>query len=124
MPVQYLEGQNGGAGIGDPSMYQMVPVGQFLTSYTFATGISSSLYPYTHYVQITRTLNGSDVVVDGAVVSGYRTVGNYQVADWQISEGSHYAVSAAPFGIVGIGYAGVTSYAYPGGMNLSVLNPQ
>ena len=123
LPVQYLEGENGGGGIGDPSMYQMVPVGQFLSAYAFATGISSN-YPYTHYVQVTRTLNGPDVLVDGAVVSGYRTVGNYQVADWQISEGSHFATSAAPFGITSIGYADVTSYAYPGGMNLLELNPQ
>ena len=37
-------GENGGAGIEDPSMYQMVPVGQFLSAYAFATGISSN-YP-------------------------------------------------------------------------------
>jgi hypothetical protein len=123
LPVQYLEGENGGGGIGDPSMYQMVPVGQFLSAYSFATGISSN-YPYTHYVQVTRAINGPDVLVDGAIVSNYRTVGSYEVSDWQVSEGSHFATSAAPFGITSIGYADVTSYAYPGGMNLLELNPQ
>ena len=57
-------------------------------------------------------------------MTGYRTIGNYQVADWVVSEGSHFATSSAPFGITSIGYAGVTSYAYPGGMNLLDLNPQ
>ncbi|MGB1699906.1 MAG: IgGFc-binding protein, partial [Nannocystaceae bacterium] len=123
LPVQYLEGQDGGAGTGDPSMYQIVPVGQFLSAYAFATGVSTN-YVYTHYVQVTRTLNGPEVLVDGTIVTGYRTIGNYQVADWIVSEGSHFATSSAPFGITSIGYAGVTSYAYPGGMNLLELNPQ
>jgi hypothetical protein len=123
MPVQYLEGENGGAGTGDPSMYQMVPVGQFLNAYTFATGVSSS-YTYTHYVQVTRTAGGADVLVDGVTVTNYRTVGNYEVSDWPVTEGSHFATSTSPFGITGIGYASVTSYAYPGGMNLLLLNPE
>ena len=37
MPVQYLEGEQGGAGTGDPAMYQMVPTEQFLDRYAFAT---------------------------------------------------------------------------------------
>ena len=56
------------------------------------------------------------------VVTDYRTVGNYEVADWPISEGSHFATSIQDFGITGIGYASVTSYAYPGGMRLKVLD--
>ena len=120
MPVQYLEGQNGGAGTGDPSMYQMVPTEQFLSSYAFVTGTNYNQ----HYAQIIRPVGGADVLVDGDTVTGYYTVGDYEVADWSISEGAHFATSADPFGVIQIGYTPVTSYAYPGGLRLKVINPQ
>lgn len=120
MPVQYLEGQNGGANTGDPASYQMVPVEQFLDRYVFVTGIGYN----PNYVQVVRTAGGPDVLVDGAVVGGYYAVGNYEVADWPIAEGTHLAESAAQFGIYQVGYTGVTSYAYPGGLRLKVINPQ
>lgn len=120
LPVQYLEGQNGGAGTGDPAMYQMIPVEQFLDRYAFATGTNYNL----HYAQIIRVKGGPDVFVDGVAVSGYYTVGNFEVADWKIGEGGHLAESVDPFGILNIGYTGVTSYAYPGGTRLKIINPQ
>ncbi|MBK8263312.1 MAG: IgGFc-binding protein [Nannocystis sp.] len=121
MPVQYLESQTCGAGTGDPAMYQMIPVEQFLPSYAFATGTGN--YPL-NYVQIIRQKGGADVTVDGVVVTGYYTIGNYEVADWKINLGSHFAESEQAFGIVGVGYSDATSYAYPGGLKLAVINPQ
>ena len=120
LPVQYLEGQNGGAGTGDPAMYQMIPVEQFLDRYAFATGTNY----VNHYAQIIRVKDGPDVLVDGVVVTGYYTVGNFEVADWKIGEGGHLAESVDPFGILNIGYTPVTSYAYPGGTRLKIINPQ
>ena len=120
MPVQYLGSQNGGASTGDPSMYQMVPVEQFLKSYAFVTGTN---YPQ-HFVQIIRESGGADVVVDGQTVDGYYQVGDYEVSDFSISEGSHFATSDDAFGIVGIGYSQATSYGYPGGLRLQTINPQ
>src|SRR5690606_28214464 len=117
LPVQYLESETGGAGTGDPAMYQMIPVEQFLDRYAFATGTGYS----PNYVQVIRQLNGADVVVDGVTVTGYYTVGQYEVSDWTISTGGHLAESAQPFGIVSLGYTGVTSYAYPGGMKLQII---
>lgn len=118
--MQYLESQNGGAGTGDPSTVQMVPVEQFLTAYAFATGTG-----YTqNYVQVVRAAGGPDVLVGGVVVDGYVLVGDYELADWAIDEGNHFATSATPFGIINLGYTEVTSYAYPGGMKLAVINPQ
>ena len=64
------------------------------------------------------------LLVDGDTVTGYYTVGDYEVADWSISEGAHFATSADPFGVIQIGYTPVTSYAYPGGLRLKVINPQ
>ena len=121
LPVQYLESQTCGAGTGDPAMYQMIPVEQFLNSYAFATGTGN--YPL-NYVQIIRQAGGADVTVDGQTVTGYYTVGEYEVADWKINVGSHYTESADPFGIVSVGYSNATSYAYPGGLRLKVINPQ
>jgi hypothetical protein len=120
MPVQYLEGEQGGAGTGDPASYQMVPVEQFLDRYVFVTGIGYN----PNYVQVVRKTGGPDVLVDGAVVNGYYAVGAYEVADWKISAGTHLAESDAQFGIYQVGYTGVTSYAYPGGLRLKVINPQ
>jgi hypothetical protein len=120
LPVQYLEGTDGGAGTGDPAMYQMIPVEQFLERYAFATGTGYT----THYAQIIRLKSNPDVLVDGAVVGGYYAVGDYEVADYKISEGAHLAESDAPFGIINVGYTNVTSYAYPGGLRLEVINPQ
>ncbi len=120
LPVQYLEGTNGGAGTGDPAMYQMVATEQFLDRYAFVTG--SGYDP--NYAQIIRAKGNPDVFIDGVVVTGYYAVGDYEVSDWKISEGPHLAESDAPFGIINVGYTNVTSYAYPGGMKLEVINPQ
>lgn len=120
LPVQYLESQTAGAGTGDPSTVQMIPVEQFLNRYVFATGIG-----YTeNYVQIIRAAGGAAVTVDGVQVAGFTAIGAYELADWEIAEGSHSAESADPFAIVNIGYTDFTSYAYPGGMKLDVITPQ
>ncbi|EDM81947.1 hypothetical protein PPSIR1_05753 [Plesiocystis pacifica SIR-1] len=120
LPVQYLEGQSGGAGTGDPSMYQMVPTEQFLDAYAFVTGTN-----YTqHYAQIVRPAGGADVTVDGQTVTDFYTVGAWEIADFAVSEGAHFATSEQPFGVTQVGYTSVTSYAYPGGLKLAVINPQ
>ena len=75
-------------------------------------------------MQVVRDKGGADIKVDGAVVNGYYTIGDYEVADWKISEGTHLAESDSPFGIYQVGYTNVTSYAYPGGLRLKVINPQ
>jgi len=120
LPVQYLEGTDGGAGTGDPAMYQMVATEQFLDRYAFVTG--NGYNP--NYAQIIRAKGNPDVLVDGVVVTGYYAVGEYEVADWKIAQGAHLAESESPFGVINVGYTNVTSYAYPGGMKLAVINPQ
>jgi hypothetical protein len=120
LPVQYLASQNAGAGTGDPAMMQAVPVEQFLSRYVFVTGSGYS----EHYAQVIRPVGAADVQVDGTTVTGYYTVGGYEIADWPVSEGAHAAVGTTPFGIMQVGYTGVTSYAYPGGMQLLSINPQ
>jgi hypothetical protein len=120
MPVQYLEGQTGGGNTGDPSMIQSVPTEQYLDAYAFVTGTNYDV----HYVQVIRPNGGADVFIDGNLVGGYYAVGNYQVADVSTGQGAHFANSAQPFGIIQVGYTEATSYGYPGGMKLEVINPQ
>ncbi len=119
MPVQYLAGR-AVAGTGDPSMYQAIPVEQYLRRYVFATGTGYDV----HYAQITRAAGAADVEVDGVTVDGFYPVGDFEVADFEISEGAHVADSAGAFGVSVIGYKAATSYAYPGGLGLAVINPQ
>ena len=59
----------------------------------------------------------------GVEVTGFEAVGAFEVADWPIAEGAHVASSEDPFGIIQVGYTGVTSYAYPGGLALGFINP-
>ncbi len=156
MPVQYLQSKRfdeyaptapgiiepaeESTQIGDPAMYQMVPVEQFLSRYVFATALN---FP-NNYVQVIRTAAGPDVVLDGAAIDSvlYLPVGSgFEIADVLIEEGAHLIESDAPFGIVQVGYSGpgidekcelteeyldpmtglpdqpcYSSYAYPGGM--------
>jgi hypothetical protein len=96
-----------------------VPAEQFLPRYVFITGTG-----YTeNYAQIIKPQGSAAVTVDGVVVDGYYDIGDYEVADWPISEGAHIADSDDPFGVIQVGYTGVTSYAYPGGLALGFINP-
>jgi hypothetical protein len=156
MPVQYLQSQRwasdpdgDGPGqpepefeftnIGDPSMYQMVPVEQFLTRYVFVTALNFPI----NYVQVIREAGAADVILDGEVIDAadFDAVAGYEVADVLIEEGAHVIDSDEPFGIIQVGYSlnvidencrledeyidpvtgdytleCLSSYAYPGGM--------
>ena len=117
--VQYVTGQDAfGAGTGDPAMMTAVPVEQFLKKYVLLTPSGYSQ----DYVQIIRP-GVVDVFLDGAPVpaGSFYTVGTYQVADVQVAPGVHSLESAEAFGIMGVGYTGVTSYAFPGGLALNDL---
>ncbi|MCX4242230.1 IgGFc-binding protein [Paraliomyxa miuraensis] len=141
MPVQYLQGSRfqenpaESTEIGDPAMYQMVPVEQFLNRYVFSTGLGFDF----HYVQVIRQIGGPTVFLDNMSVNGYSPVNDtWEVANFPISEGPHVIDSGAPFGIVQIGYSSNepsencdntvdpqpichASYAYPGGMKSEVI---
>jgi hypothetical protein len=118
---QYVSGQNAfNAGTGDPAMITAVPVEQWLSRYVLLTPSG-----YTQdYVQIIRATQ-DDVMLDGQPVpaNSFYAVGAYQVADVKVSAGTHVLTSNAQFGIVGVGYTGVTSYGYPGGLGLKVISP-
>ncbi|MCA9714687.1 MAG: IgGFc-binding protein, partial [Myxococcales bacterium] len=144
MPVQYIAGAqeltwDEGSPIGDPSMYAMVPVEQYLKRYAFTTGQGYR----DNYVQIVHRKGGAPVYVDDVEVTGYTELGpegdevpgleveTYEIVSWPVNDGAHFAQSDDKFGITNIGYAdpnfetkvGFASYAYPGGMALEVIAP-
>ncbi|MCA9706700.1 MAG: IgGFc-binding protein [Myxococcales bacterium] len=152
MPVQYLQsafvsGEPSGESttLGDPSMVQSVPVEQFLSRYVFSTGRN---YPF-NYVQIIRQRNSAAVYLDdgNATISipdgEFMPVNQtYEVANYEIDEGTYIVESNVPFGIVQMGWTideatpncnpenplpgqeniCYASYAYPGGMKSERIN--
>jgi hypothetical protein len=130
MPVQYLVGSKAAGGIGDPAMYQMIPIEQFLDRYVFATGKGYEK----NYAQVIRVKGKADVKINDNVVTGYYLINavnglQYEVADVLLPPGEgpdvYLAESDDPFGVMIIGYRndGVhySAYAYPGGMALNRL---
>ncbi|MCH9688217.1 MAG: IgGFc-binding protein [Deltaproteobacteria bacterium] len=121
---------------GDPSMYQMVPVEQFLSRYVFSTGKNFDF----HYAQVIREVGGPSVFLDNESVTGfYPVTPTYEVADVLIDKGAHVIESGVPFGVVQFGYSSGgpsdlcthpidggdvchASYAYPGGMKSERIN--
>ena len=122
MPVQYLSAHDNAGGIGDPSMYQMVPVEQYLRSYVFVTGVNYAF----NYVQVVRQQGNAPVILDGQPISGFSPVETFEVATVEIPEGAHKIESADPFGIIQVGYSdgsmsNWSSYAFPGGMKIEQI---
>jgi hypothetical protein len=105
---------------GDPDMVQAVPVEQFLTAYTI-------LVPGTwinDYIVITRKA-GTMVLVDGVPPNAaWNPVpGGWETGVISVPDGVHTLESNTPFGVHVSGYDQYDSYAYPGGLNQTVINP-
>lgn len=122
---QFLVAQNyeGSAesveGLGDPSMSLAIPSEQFRSSYNF-------LVPSTYaenYVGITAP-EGAEVLIDGRPVTDWNIIEHtgFQSAQVELNGGSHSMTSALGFGIVVYGFGSYTSYMYPGGLDLQVIN--
>jgi hypothetical protein len=110
-----------GSSLGDPDMVQAVPTEQFLASYVI-------LVPSTwnnDYIVITRKA-GTMVLVDGVPPN---VTWNPVPGGWEtgvvsgVGDGVHTLESNIPFGVHVNGYDDYDSYAYPGGLNQTVINP-
>jgi hypothetical protein len=110
-----------GSLLGDPDMVQAVPTEQFLAAYTI-------LVPATwtnDYLVITRK-EGTMVLVDGVPpnVTWNPVPGGWQTGVLSgLADGVHTLESNIPFGVHVNGYDEYDSYAYPGGLNQTVINP-
>lgn len=123
--AQFLVGQNyagveaTGTPVGDPSISLAIPTEQFRTDYAF---LAPSTYTRS-FVNVTAPMDAT-ITLDGAAVSGFTPVGStgYGVARVMISGGSHHISGTAEFGIVVYGFGEFTSYMYPGGLDLEVID--
>jgi hypothetical protein len=128
----WSDGTFGTGGIGDPDSVLIVPPDQFLRRYVF---FADPTFDETNLVVVRTKHKGafSDVTLDCAgALSGWAALGEYEWTRVDLSKGSqpvngcgtgpHEIHSDAPFGIWVWGWAPVTSYGYPGGMNARPIN--
>ena len=126
--TQFMVGQDyfgmrsGNSDPGDPAMNLAVPVEQYRSSYIF-------LAPETYvlnYVNVTAPA-GMEVMLDGMPIGGQlKSIGGgaWAAGRIPITAGTHNISSAQPLGIQVYGLAPYTSYMYPGGLDVKVINVQ
>jgi hypothetical protein len=117
--------------LGDPAMTTIVPADQWRHDYAFLTPETYTV----NYVTITAPL-ATDVELDGEMldVNGWTVIDeNYQYRIELVSTGPHTLTANAPVAINVHGYGGGpgaingvvnVSYAYPGGLDLNIINPK
>ncbi len=131
----YMTGSgNVSAPEGDPEMVNVVPVGQYLSSYVFLT---DPTYGNTNLVLVRQAVEGhyDDVELDCAgTIEGWSNIGNteYQIAYVDLVKGGipqggcdngvHRASSKSPFTLTVWGWDRDASYGFPAGMGTKSLN--
>lgn len=122
--AEYMVGQAYGWGdTGDPAMAVAVPQEQYRNNYMFHAPTNYEI----NYVNITAP-TGSTIVLDGAVVSAsaFQPIGasGYGIARVQLAAnggGNHVLTADNKVGISVYGYGQYTSYWYPGGLDLELI---
>lgn len=121
--VQFMVGQSysaaaGSGAPGDPAMALAVPVEQYRRDYRFLAPESFEQ----NYVNVIA-LPDAQVQLDGKPVTGFVPVpdSQYQVAKVKIPGGTHTIEGTTAFGIAVYGVGSYTSYMYPGGLDLRLL---
>ena len=115
----------GDAATGDPAFILAVPVEQFRTDFVF---LAPDKYAF-DYVTVIAPI-GAEVFFDDLPlesVASWEPLGDpasWQVARFQIADGTHFIQGDAPLGITVYGYDQYVSYGYPGGLNLDVVDPE
>jgi hypothetical protein len=122
LPVQYVSGHfDAGNAMGSPAMVQAVPTDRYLDRYVFMTPTDYEQ----HYAQVVRPAGGAAVSIDGIDVANWESVGEWEIANVMVSEGTHLVESAEPFGLTQFGYSqhdteveNSSGYAYVVGFDL------
>jgi hypothetical protein len=117
---------------GDPAFGLVVPVEQYRSEYNFTTPASMEV----NFVSVFAEIPAGDdplIVLDGTPIEAvdYDEIANgYGVARIDVTDsgtdGAHTITLDDPmktFGIEVYGYGPYTSYLYPGGLNLELINP-
>lgn len=122
--TQFLVGQNYSSeanfeGFGDPAMSLIPPADQFRSDYTILTQETYAL----HYINIAMRA-GANVMLDGSPVGEGTPIGNspWRQLTIEVNGGVHTLEGSSPFGVWVYGFGNYTSYMYPGGLDLKVIN--
>ncbi len=122
--TQFLVGQNYSSqstqdGFGDPAMSLIPPADQFRKDYTLLAPESYAL----HYVNLAIP-RGGEVTLDGQVIAGGESIadGAWEQVTVEVSGGVHRLEGTSAFGVWVYGFGNYTSYMYPGGLDLKVIN--
>jgi len=120
--AQFLVGQNYAGEVattGDPAMSLGIPDAQWRNSYAFLT-------PSTYQQDFVNVIapTGAAVTLDDVDVTNWTVIEGTNLSSARISvlPGQHQMTGTSPFGITVYGYALFTSYMYPGGLDLRVIN--
>jgi len=120
--AQLLVGQRFGetpASVGDPAMVLGIPQEQWRNSYAFTT-------PSTYEGNFVNVIapSGAPITLDNNPIGTWTPIEgtSLSTARVPVSAGQHRMTGPATFGITAYGYAPFTSYAYPGGLDLRVIN--
>ena len=126
--VQYMSSQDaGGAGTGDPAMSQAVPVEQFRPNYVVLVPPNwiNDFLVVTKPANTVVSLDGQPIPENLFVVIGDQNDPSpWVVARLPAADGVHTLDGAQDFGVTVVGYDSYDSYAYPGGLNQQIINPQ
>jgi hypothetical protein len=120
--VTYMQGQPATSSNGDPAMAVAIPIEQYRDAYLFHAPVNYAA----SYVNVTATA-GATIVLDGQMISGLTPIGGSgfvgaRVALGPGTAGNHTIMGSMPFGITVYGYGSYTSYWYPGGSNLDLID--
>ena len=102
-------------------MVQAVPVDQFLDRYVVLVPNTwiNDYFVLTKHTGATITIDGNPVTTPWVTVGG----SSFEVTRTPVDDGVHVIEGDMNFGVIVIGYDSYDSYAYPGGLNLQVINP-
>ncbi|MFZ0389562.1 MAG: IgGFc-binding protein, partial [Calditrichia bacterium] len=112
-------------GIGDPAMGNMIPIGQYLSSYTFSTvGGQQFEKNYATILAENADVNAGNILLDGVVIpaANFTPIAgtSYSYSVDSLSHGTHISQSAGVHGLTVEGYNPDDSYLYPGGAGFEV----
>lgn len=119
--AQYMVGQTGGYGTGDPSMLLAVSEVQWRADYQVHAPISWE----TNYADLIAK-EGTEVMVDDAVVVNWKPIGasGYVYSHVKLTNeenGTHKITGNQPVGVSVYGLQNSGSYWYPGGLDLNLI---
>ncbi len=134
---QFLPSQSyNGRSIGDPSFILTVPYEQYRSDYSFMVPPSYD----ENFVTIIKPKDGK-VFLDGTEVTQTKATSivsskpqtatepfinisgtNFQVGYVSIDPGTHHMTGDKPFGLYNYGYYNMSSYGYPIGLDLRIIN--